>query len=79
MNEQEIKLSIQEFLNRPLTQKVRDMLMAIDGHLTNTMKECEECQEPCEYARMNGEIYAFSVCKGMLQSIIRLEEIRSNH
>jgi hypothetical protein len=79
MTDDEIKLTIKEMLGRPLTQKLKDALMGIEGNIDHILEESEHCQDPTEYARLNGQIYAFSVCRGMLQSIIRLEEIRSNY
>ena len=77
MTEQEMKFTIQEILNRPLLQKLKDMLMGIEGIIDLTLKESNDCRDPTEYARLNGQIYAFSVCKGMLDSIMRLEDIKA--
>jgi hypothetical protein len=74
MNNEELKISIQELLSRPLITKLKDMHRGILGNLECVLKDSEDCPDPIEYARMNGMVYAFTLCRGMIEAILRLEE-----
>lgn len=76
MNNDELKISIQELLSRPLITKLMDMHRGIVGNLECILKDSENCEDPVEYARLNGQVYAFAVCRGMVEAILRLEERR---
>jgi hypothetical protein len=76
MNEEEIKLNIQEILKRPLIDKIKHMHKEILGNIECIFKESENCNHPIEHARYNGQVYAFTLCRGMVEAILRLEDRR---
>ena len=75
MNDDELKISIQELLSCPLITKLKDMHRGILGNLECILKDSEDCPDPVEYARMNGMVYAFTLCRGMIEAIMMYDEM----
>ena len=74
MNQKESKRIIEELLNRPLITKIKDMLTGIEGNICAIMEDTNTCDDPKQFNHMNGQVYAFAVCRSMLQSILKLHE-----
>lgn len=73
METEEIKATVQEILNRPLLQKIKDMLAGVNT-LINWIHSDEEHSTPYENARLQGELYALTLTKANLELIIKFEE-----
>jgi hypothetical protein len=76
MDGEKIEYSIEELINLPLIDKIKDMHKAILANIEIILKDSENCPYPVEYSRMNGMVYAYAHCKVMMESILRFEEQR---
>lgn len=76
MNIDESKIYIAELLNRPLFIKIKDMHQGLLIKIDCIRKDFENCVDPIEFSRLNGQVYAFNLCRAMIESIIRFEEIQ---
>ena len=66
---------IKYMLNKPLMEKLDDMRFGIQGNIKAIFDQ-EPNSNRLHLSHENGQIYAFSLCLGMLDAIMRLEDRR---
>lgn len=73
---------IASILNKPILDKLRDASFGLNGNikiLYDMSERYVDIKDNVEYARYNGQIWGLAFAKGMIDSIIRLEESRAYH
>jgi len=70
---------IKDILHKPLIEKLKDMQQGLQLNIAiiyESSTVCGDCENEKEYARANDQIWGLQFAKGMLDSILRLEERR---